>query len=68
MKMTDLFLEQLKAEAARTRGALERMPEGRDDWKPHEKSMPLGRLATLVARMPSWFGMIIKQDELESAT
>jgi len=65
MKMTDMFLDQLKAEAARTRGALERTPEGRDDWKPHEKSMPLGRLAMLVARMPSWIGMIVKQDELD---
>jgi uncharacterized damage-inducible protein DinB len=65
MKMTELFLDQLKAEAARTRSALERIPEGRDDWKPHEKSMPLGRLAMLVARMPSWIGMIIKQDELD---
>jgi uncharacterized damage-inducible protein DinB len=65
MKMTELFLDQLKGEAARTRSALERIPEERDDWKPHEKSMPLGRLATLVARMPSWIGMIIKQDELD---
>src|SRR5437773_1104463 len=65
MKLTDLFLAQLEGEAARTRRTLERIPEGRDDWKPHEKSMPLGRLAMLVARMPSWIGMIIKQDELD---
>src|SRR6266498_5997803 len=65
MKITDLFLAQLDEEAGRTRSALERTPEGRDDWKPHEKSMPLGRLAMLVARMPSWLAMIIKQDELD---
>jgi uncharacterized damage-inducible protein DinB len=65
MKMTDLFLTQLDSEAARTRRALERVPEGRDDWKPHDKSMPLGRLAMLVARMPSWITLIIKQDELD---
>jgi len=53
MKMTDVFLSQLESEAARTRRALERVPSGRDDWKPHEKSMPLGRLAMLIARMPS---------------
>ncbi len=64
MKLTDLFIEQLKAEAPRTRRVLEQMPEGRDDWKPHDKSMPFGRLAALVARMPSWFSLIIKQDEL----
>jgi uncharacterized damage-inducible protein DinB len=64
MKLTDLFVEQLKAEADRTRRVLEQMPEGRDDWKPHDKSMPFGRLAMLVARMPSWVSLIINQDEL----
>jgi uncharacterized damage-inducible protein DinB len=65
MKMTDQFLAQLDGEATRTRRALERVPEGREEWKPHEKSMPLGRLAMLVARMPSWVAMIVKQDELD---
>jgi uncharacterized damage-inducible protein DinB len=65
MKLTDLFLAQLDGEAPRTRRALERVPEGRDDWKPHEKSMPLGRLAMLVARMPSWTSLIVKKDELD---
>ncbi len=65
MKITELLQAQLEAEADRTRRALERTPEGRDDWKPHEKSMTLGRLAMLVARMPSWLAMIIKQDELD---
>jgi uncharacterized damage-inducible protein DinB len=64
MKLTDLFAGQLQAEAARTRRVLEQIPEGRDEWKPHDKSMPFGRLATLVARMPSWVSLIIKQDEL----
>lgn len=65
MKMTDWFLAQLEAEAGRTRRALERIPEGRDDWKPHEKSMPFGRLAMLVARMPSWIAMVIDRDDLD---
>jgi uncharacterized damage-inducible protein DinB len=65
MKMTELFLAQLDAEAPRTRGTLERVPEGHDDWKPHEKSMAFGRLAMLVARMPSWISMVIKQDEID---
>jgi hypothetical protein len=63
MKMNEFFLAQLEREAPGTRRALERVPEGRDDWKPHEKSMPLGYLATLVARMPSWFTMMIRQDD-----
>ena len=55
--MTEPLRAQLEREAGRTRRALERTPEGRDDWKPHEKSMPLGRLAMLVARMPSWLAI-----------
>ena len=65
MKMTDLFLAQLDAEAPRTRRALERVPDNRGDWKPHEKSMPLGRLAMLAARMPSWITMIVNRDDLD---
>jgi hypothetical protein len=65
MKMTDSFLAQLDPEMTRTRRAIERVPEGRDDWKPHDKSMALGRLAMLVARLPSWFHLIIDQDELD---
>ena len=64
MKLTELFLAELEREAPRTRRALEQVPSGRDDWAPHPKSMPLGRLAGLVASMPSWVGLIIGQDEL----
>jgi uncharacterized damage-inducible protein DinB len=64
MKLTELFLAELDREAVRTRRALERVPPGRDDWTPHPKSMPLGRLAGLVASMPSWITLIIEQDEL----
>jgi uncharacterized damage-inducible protein DinB len=65
MKMTELFLGELDREAKITKRALESVPEGRDDWKPHEKSMPLGRLAGLVAMMPSWISMMIEKDELD---
>src|SRR5499426_3100883 len=64
MTFTQQFAEELDREAARTRRALEQVPLGRDDWKPHPKSMPLGRLAGLVASMPSWINLIIEQDEL----
>lgn len=65
MTITDLFVAQLDREAAISRRVLERMPEGRPDWKPHEKSMPFGYLSTLVATMPSWVAMAIDQDELD---
>jgi uncharacterized damage-inducible protein DinB len=67
MKLTDLFLQELEKEGAATRRAVERVPDGRSDWKPHEKSMTLGRLANLVASMPSWVTMVVEQDELDLA-
>jgi hypothetical protein len=65
VKLTELFSGQLEREVAGTRKALERVPEGRNDWKPHPKSMPLGYLAALVARMPSWVAMTITTEELD---
>jgi uncharacterized damage-inducible protein DinB len=65
MKLTDLLLTELEQEAANSRLALERLPEGRNDWKPHKKSMALGYLASLVATMPSWVVMMVKADELD---
>jgi len=65
MNMTEFFLSQLEREAAISRRVLERVPEARGEWKPHEKSMPLGYLSTLVASMPSWIAMAILQDALD---
>lgn len=67
LKVTDLFLAELKSEAVGTRKALERVPEGQNDWRPHPKSMPLGYLASLVATMPEWIDYMINQDELDFA-
>lgn len=53
MKLTDLLLTELDHEAVGIRKALEQVPEGNNDWKPHDKSMPLGYLAPLVATMPA---------------
>jgi uncharacterized damage-inducible protein DinB len=65
MKLTDFLLSELNREAERTRRVLQAVPAGRDDWKPHAKSMPFGRLAGLVATMPSWVGLIVERDELD---
>ena len=65
--IAELLLAELDREAAGTRHALERVPEGRNDWKPHEKSMPLGYLAGLIATMPSWVASIINDEELDLA-
>jgi uncharacterized damage-inducible protein DinB len=63
--LTAFFAAQLEREALISRRVLERVPEGRPDWKPHEKSMPLGYLSQLVATMPGWIAMAVLQDELD---
>src|SRR6185295_17935163 len=65
MDLTHFFKEQLEREGPISRRVLERVPEGRPDWKPHEKSMPLGYLSQLVATMPAWVAMTVLQDELD---
>jgi uncharacterized damage-inducible protein DinB len=64
MELKELFLAQLEREAAASRKVVDRVPEGRNDWKPHEKSMPLGKLASLVATMPGWVAFMVERDEL----
>jgi uncharacterized damage-inducible protein DinB len=65
MKLTEFFLGQLEREAASCRLALERVPEGQNDWKPHAKSTNLGYLAGLVASMPGWIEFMVGQDQLD---
>jgi uncharacterized damage-inducible protein DinB len=68
MKLTEWLQAQIDREAEGTRKALEAVPVDKSDWTPHPKSMPLGRLATLVATMPSWVDMIANRDELDIST
>jgi uncharacterized damage-inducible protein DinB len=65
MDWTEFYAAQLEREGPISRRVLERVPEGRPDWKPHEKSMPLGYLSQLVAAMPAWIAMAVLQDELD---
>jgi uncharacterized damage-inducible protein DinB len=65
MTITAFLSDLLEREAAISRRVLERVPEGKPDWKPHEKSMALGYLATLVATIPDWIAMMVHQDSLD---
>jgi uncharacterized damage-inducible protein DinB len=67
MKLTEFLLAELDREVERSRRALEQVPEGKYDWKPHEKSMILGYLANMVATIPTWIAMEITQAELDVA-
>src|SRR4051812_13668393 len=68
MTTIEFFLEQLNAEVATTRKMLERIPDDKYDWKPHEKSMNIRSLATHIAELPDWIGLAINTDELDFAT
>ncbi len=67
MKLTELFIADMERERDKTRKALEAVPEGKEEWKPHDKAMPFGRLAALVSMMPSWVTMMIEKDEFDIA-
>lgn len=67
MKLTEFYLSELDREVERSRRALEQVPAGKYDWKPHDKSMIFGYLADMVATMPSWVAMEITLDELDVA-
>lgn len=67
MQMTKLFLAELSKEVERSRRALTQVPDGKYEWKPHEKSMAFGYLTELVAVIPSWIAMMVTQDELDVA-
>ena len=68
--MSASILAELEHEAATTRKLLERAPEDRFDWKPHEKSMTLGRLVSHCAETLKWMDVVVNQDvfEMDPAT
>jgi uncharacterized damage-inducible protein DinB len=65
MELKQHFLEQLEREAASARKVIDRVPEGQNGWKPHERSMELGYLSALVATMPGWPAFMIDREELD---
>jgi len=65
MKMNVPLLAELKHEAATTRKILALIPADQINYKPHEKSMPLGSLAVHVAELPTWVGVTLTQDVLD---
>ncbi len=67
MKLNELLLAQVEREIASTRKAVERVPDGKEDWKPHPKSMAMGYLSALVATMFGWITMMIESDHLDLA-
>jgi uncharacterized damage-inducible protein DinB len=64
LSLKQFFLDKVDREAALIRKTLERVPEGRNNFKPHERSMELGYLASLVAGILGWIPLMVERDEL----
>ena len=67
MPLVDHLLPEFDHEMATTRKLLERVPEDRLSWKPHDKSFSLGQLAQHVANLPYWGQLTLEQSELDLA-
>jgi uncharacterized damage-inducible protein DinB len=65
MTISELLLPEFDKEMASTRKILENLPEDKLDFKPHEKSMALGRLASHLAEMTQWADHTMTMDKLE---
>jgi len=67
MALSAALLPEFDQEMANTRKTLERVPDSKFSWKPHEKSGAIGWLAGHVASIPGWLAFTIKQDSLDLA-
>jgi uncharacterized damage-inducible protein DinB len=65
MSISETLLPEFDQEMASTRKLLERVPEGKLAWKPHEKSMALGRLAGHVTELPGWAIQTVRVEVLD---
>ena len=67
MAIGESMLAEFDVEMSNTRKTLERVPDEKFGWKPHEKSFPMGALATHLANLPSWTNVTIDLDEFDMA-
>ena len=65
MTISEILLQDYDVEAKNTRTTLERIPAHLAEFKPHEKSMPMGRLAMHVATLPSFANAILTLEKMD---
>jgi uncharacterized damage-inducible protein DinB len=68
MAIRDALLAEYDHEMGTTRKLLERLADDKLSWKPHQKSMSLGGLATHLAGLPRWGELILNQPFFDMAT
>ena len=67
MTMAEKLVAEFDREMPPTRKVIERVPSDKGQWKPHEKSFPLGHLTQLVAGMPGWLTRIARGEDIDLA-
>jgi len=67
MPLNQALLPEFDHEMENTRKTLERVPEDKFAWKPHEKSFSMVALATHLATLPSWGALTIQRDSIDVA-
>ena len=67
MKLGEMMLPEFDHEMANTRKTLERVPNEKFDWKPHDKSFPMGALAQHLSNIPGWTTVTMQQDQFDVA-
>ncbi len=68
MDIRELVVPEFKFEMMKIRATLERVPETKLEYRPHEKSMAIGKLAAHLARIPSFIVPIMEMPEFDAAT
>jgi len=65
MSTAQRFIKEIQQEAAKNKSMLERIPEPKLSWKPHEKSMTIGRLGMHIAELPRWVDRCLNSKEYD---
>ena len=68
MLLADALTAEFSFESETTKKLMERLPEDKLSWKPHEKSMSLSRLATHIAQIPEWGETIVQHESFDMAS
>jgi uncharacterized damage-inducible protein DinB len=66
-KIIPALLKEMEEEATSTRKMLALVPDDKHEWRPHERSMKMGPLATHLAELPSWVSMALHTEGLDFA-
>ncbi|HKG20498.1 MAG TPA: DinB family protein [Blastocatellia bacterium] len=67
MRLSDTILPEFDQEMAGTRKTIERIPDDKLDWSPHEKSMSMGGLVTHLGNIPTWAAHAINEEAIDIA-